>query len=69
VITSVDPRIFPDTRMGTSRSPLETIGPSLVVDLIVNQRRRTGLRPLVIQMDEPVSLFDEPVTWEDAEWQ
>jgi hypothetical protein len=41
----------------------------LVVGLIVNQRRRPGLRPLVIRMDETVPLFDEPVTWEDAEWQ
>ncbi|MFL5760054.1 MAG: hypothetical protein ACJ789_09955 [Thermomicrobiales bacterium] len=69
MVASIDPRIFPDMRKGTSRSLLETIGPSMIVGLIVNQRQSSSLRPLLIRMDETVPLFDEPVTWEDAEWQ
>ncbi|MFL5758798.1 MAG: hypothetical protein ACJ789_03615 [Thermomicrobiales bacterium] len=54
----------------TSPSTTDAIESKLIISLLVEQHGQTVFRvPVTVQTFEPISLYDEPVTWEDAEWQ
>ncbi len=53
-------------------SPVESIESGVIVGLLVEQHGQVSAKPVTpfaLRSHEPVSLYDEPVTWEDAEWQ
>jgi hypothetical protein len=53
-------------------SPHESIESGVIVGLLVEQQGQVSAKPVTrypVRSHEPISLFDEPVTWEDAEWQ
>ena len=52
-------------------SAVEPIESGVVVGLLVEQNGQVvskPIAPVTIPHQDSVSLFDEPVTWEDAEW-
>jgi hypothetical protein len=53
-------------------SPGESIESGVIVGLLIEQQGHVSTKPIspfAVQDLGPVSLFDEPITWEDAEWQ
>jgi hypothetical protein len=53
-------------------SPVESIESGVIVGLLVEQHGEVNVKPVTptsIRSHEATSLFDEPITWEDAEWQ
>jgi hypothetical protein len=52
-------------------SSIESVESGVVVGLLVEQNGQVltkPIAPVTIPQHDSVSLFDEPVTWEDAEW-
>ena len=68
MVTPVDPRTSRKLLQETSYPSHETIAPSSILSL-VDQRRLPPLSSFVIPIGGQGSVFDDPVTWEDAEWQ
>jgi len=53
-------------------SSVEPIESGVVVGLLIEQNGQVVTKPIApvaIPRHDSRSLFDEPVTWEDAEWQ
>jgi hypothetical protein len=69
MVASLRPRYAPKLVLV---SPVESIESGVIVGLLIEQQGQVSakaVRPVALRSHEAVSLFDEPVTWEDAEWQ
>jgi hypothetical protein len=69
VVAAIGPRAYRNVPRATSRRPRETTAPRVVLGQIVDRHRLPAVRWFVMHIDRQGSVFDEPVTWEDAEWQ
>jgi hypothetical protein len=69
MVTSVDARTFRKLLQETSYPSRVAIAPSVILSLVAVQGRLPASSPFVMHVDGPGSVFDEPVTWEDVEWE
>jgi hypothetical protein len=72
MVASIHPLCLPKLILLGSLSSVESIESGVIVGLLVEQYGHVTTKlisPVAVQDFGSVSLFDEPVTWEDAEWQ
>jgi hypothetical protein len=69
MVASLRPQSAPKLVLISSGESIES---GVIVGLLIEQHGHVSTKPIspvAVQDFGPVSLFDEPVTWEDAEWQ